>query len=274
MDNPDLVRRYILILLSFLILASVCVLAQEEDSNRNLSIGQLFHQQTSLTWQGVLGDMFSSKPSKPPQYKTYKGSKKMGLPKPNYQGLTVEQAIERRRSVRNYSKEPISMAQLSQLLFAAQGVTEKLFGQALRSAPSAGALYPFEIYIVVNSVEDLPQGIYHYSVLDHTLELLKEGDFRSKITLAGLDQDMLGKSGVTFVFSAVFDRTRYKYGERGFRYVYIEAGHISQNISLEAVSLGLGSVCVGAFLDEKVNKLIDIDGQDEAVIYLHAVGCL
>jgi len=209
-----------------------------------------------------------------PEYKVYRGVNKIELPEPKYTGMAVEEALKKRRSIRNYSTKPVSKAQLSQLLFAAQGVTGRMYGKALRTAPSAGALYPFEIYIVANNVQDLPQGIYHYSVLDHTLEPVKSGDFRGQITDAGLDQEMLGDAGVTFVLSAIFDRVRHKYGERSFRYVYMEAGHISQNIYLQAVSLGLGSVCAGAFLDEKVNKLIDVDGVKEAVIYLHPVGAL
>jgi SagB-type dehydrogenase family enzyme len=149
-----------------------------------------------------------------------------------------------------------------------------MYGQPLRSTPSAGALYPFEVYLIVNNVEGLSQGIYHYALLKHALELVKSGDFSSNITDAGLEQDMLGESDVTFVLSAIFDRTRHKYGERGYRYVYIEAGHISQNIYLQAVSLGLGSVSVGAFLDHKMNDLIGVDGRKEAVIYVHAIGTL
>ena len=241
---------------------------------KELALGEQFHYETSLTWSGVLGDIFQSKPQKPPLYKTYPGSQKVKLPKPEYRGITLEEAIENRRSIRNYSSEPITKAQLSQLLFAAQGVTGKTYGTALRTAPSAGALYPFEIYAVVNNVQDLPRGIYHYSVLDHALELVKAGDFRRRITNAGLEQEMLGDAAVTFVLSAIFDRVRHKYGERGYRYTYIEAGHISQNIYLQSVSLGLGSVCAGAFLDEKVNQLIDVDGRMEAAVYLHAVGAL
>ena len=257
------------------VVAFVCVsVAQEKKRGKELSIGERFHYETSLTWRGVLGDMFRDRPKKPPQYKTYPGSKKVQLPKGEYRGMVIEDAITERRSVRNYSKEAISMAQLSQLLFAAQGVTGKMYGHPLRSAPSAGALYPFEIYLVVNNVEDLAQGIYHYSVLDHGLELVKAGDFRDQITDAGLKQEMLGTGGVTFVLSAIFDRIRHKYGQRGMRYVYMEAGHISQNIYLQAVSLGLGSVSVGAFLDERVNRLIDVDGRKEAAVYLHAVGRL
>lgn len=250
------------------------LLAQEKENVKELSIGERFHYETSLTWRGVLGDMFRAKPKKPPQYKTYPGSKKVELPKPKYRGMVLEEAIEKRRSVRNYSKKAISMAQLSQLLFAAQGVTGKMYDKALRTAPSAGALYPFEVYVVINNVQDVPQGIYHYLVLEHALELVKTGDFSGKISDAGLEQEMLGAAGATFVLSAIFDRVRHKYGERGYRYAYMEAGHISQNIYLQAVSLGLGSVCAGAFLDEKVNRLVGVDGHEEAVIYLHAVGSL
>lgn len=246
----------------------------EKEHQKKLSIGERFHYETSLTWSGALGDMFRAKPKKPPQYKRYAEAEKVELPKPQYRGMVLEEAIEKRRSIRDYSKEAMGKTALSQLLYSAQGVTGKTYGHSLRSAPSAGALYPFEIYVVVNNVRDLPQGIYHYSVLDHSLELVKAGDFSGQITDGGLGQEMLGAANVTFVLSAVFDRVRHKYGERGSRYTYIEAGHISQNIYLQAVSLGLGSVSVGAFLDEKVNQLIGVDGRNEAVIYLHAVGSL
>lgn len=250
------------------------LLAWGKERPNELSIGERFHRETSLTWRGVLGDLFRAKPKEPPPYKTYPGAKVIPLLKPTYRGMILEEAIEERRSVRNYSPKAIRIAQLSQLLFAAQGITGRMYDQPLRSAPSAGALYPFEVYVIANNVQDLPRGIYHYAVVDHALEVVKSGDFRGQITDAGLKQEMLGEAAVTFVLSAIFDRTRRKYGERGFRYVYIEAGHISQNIYLQAVSLELGSVCVGAFLDEKVNQLIGIDGREEAVIYLHAVGML
>jgi SagB-type dehydrogenase family enzyme len=242
------------------------------ESAKESGIGGRFHRETSLTWAGAIGDIFSRKPDKPPQYKNYPDAQKIKLPEPKQRGMPLEDTIRKRRSVRDYSSRAITMDQLSQILFAAQGITGSLYGSPLRSAPSAGALYPFEIYLVVNNVKNLSSGIYHYSILDHSIEFLKVGDFSSQITNAGLKQEMLGDSGVTFVLSAIFDRIRHKYGERGYRYVYIEAGHISQNISLQAVSLGIGSVSVGAFLDENVNRLIGIDGTREAVIYLHAVG--
>ena len=256
------------------LLAGYVLLDAGKKSQKELSIGERFHHETFLTWRGVIGDVFQIKPKKPPQYKTYTGAKVVKLPGPGHQGMTVEDAIKKRRSVRNYSPKSLSMSQLSHLLFAAQGITGKMYGQPLRSAPSAGALYPFELYLAVNNVQGLSKGIYHYVVLNHELELIKPGDFSGQITDAGLEQDMLGEADVTFILSAIFDRTRHKYGERGFRYVYIETGHISQNIYLQAVSLGLGSVRVGSFLDEKVNQLIGINGHAEAAIYLHAVGTL
>ncbi len=264
----------IIIAFMVLLVTTFIQLAYSEDEEKELSTGESFHYETSLTWRGVIGDLFRIKPKMPPQYKNYTDTKIIKLPKPEYQGIPLEEAIEKRRSVRNYTRKPITMFQLSRLLFSSQGTTGKIYGTPLRTAPSAGALYPFEIYVIANNVESLDQGIYHYGVLNHTLELVQYGDFRKEITSAGLKQEMLGDSDVVFVLSAIFDRTRHKYGERGFRYVYIEAGHISQNIYLQAVSLGLGSVSVGAFLDDKVNQLIGVDGQKEAVIYLHAVGTL
>ena len=245
-----------------------------EEAMEKKTIGQRFHQKTALTWRGVIGDVLGRKPPRPPAYKSYAKARRIVLPSPAHEGASVEAALRKRRSVRNYSSDPLTLTQLAQLLFAAQGTTGRMYGEPLRTAPSAGALYPFEIYVVANNVEALDRGIYHYAVREHQLELVREGDFRGAITEAALQQEMLGEADVSFVLAAVVDRTRYKYGERGFRYVYMEAGHISQNIYLQAVSLGLGSVGVGAFLDHEVSKLIGLDGEAEVPIYLHAVGTL
>ncbi len=247
-------------------------LVQAENIDKELSIGERFHQQTALTWWEAIGGIFSARPEKPPLYKNYPGARVIKLLKPTYQGLPLEVAIIKRRSLRDYAEEPITQAQLSQLLFAAQGITGKMFDQSLRAAPSAGALYPIETYLVIHRVKDLSRGIYHYAVRDHALELVKAGDFRKALVKAGLNQEMLGDAGVTFVLTAVFDRLRHKYGERAYRYAYLEAGHISQNISLQSVSLGLGSVTVGAFIDEALNAIVEVDGRQEAALYLHAVG--
>jgi SagB-type dehydrogenase family enzyme len=257
-----------------IIAASAASMIHAEEDRHKPSIGERFHEETSLTWRDIVLDLFRLKPDKPAAYKTYPGATVKKLPKPDHRGMPLEEALGARRSVRNYSGKPMPLSILSQLLFAAQGVTGKIYGHTLRTAPSAGALYPFEIYVVVNHVTDLPKGIYHYAIEAHALERVREGDFSGELTSAGLKQEMLGEANVTFVLAAVFDRIRHKYGERGFRYTYMEAGHISQNIALQAVSLGLGSVPVGAFLDKKVNELIGVDGRREAVVYLHAVGML
>ncbi|MFC1584668.1 SagB/ThcOx family dehydrogenase [Fibrobacterota bacterium] len=250
------------------------VFGTDSKKEKSRSIGERYHQETVLDWRGVAGDLFRARPQKPPLYKIYPQAKAIPLPRPGERGMSVEEAIEKRRSVRNYSSAPLPLSALARLLLSAQGVTGKAYGTMLRSAPSAGALYPIEIYPVVNNVKGLARGIYHYHIKKHYLELVKQGDFRSEITGAGLEQEMLGEADVTLVITAVFNRIRSKYGERGFRYVYMEAGHVSQNIYLQSVSLGLGSVSVGAFFDEKVNRLIGVDGDKEAAIYLHAVGTL
>ncbi len=199
-------------------------------------------------------------------------SEKISLPEADFRGLKLEDAILKRRSVREYVKKPISLKELSQLLFSASGKTGQMYKMPLRAAPSAGALYPIEIYVLVNSVEDLKPGIYHYSVADHALEIVKKGDFAGKASRASLGQDMVEDSAATFILSAIFDRCRSKYGDRGYRYTYMEAGHISQNIYLQATSLGFGSCAIGAFTDAEWNDLLGVDGKKEMVIYLHSVG--
>ncbi|MCP4717525.1 MAG: SagB/ThcOx family dehydrogenase [Deltaproteobacteria bacterium] len=194
------------------------------------------------------------------------------LPKPDFTGGSLETAIKNRRSVRNFSKTPMSLLELSQLLFAAQGITGHEQGQALRAAPSAGALYPVELYAVVFAVAGIKPGIYHYAADGHLLELVKQGDFSRKLIGAALDQEMVGRAAVSFVLTAVFERSTHKYGQRGYRYAYLEAGHIGQNMSLQAVSLGLGSVCVGAFFDGKINSLLGVDPAEEVALYILSVG--
>jgi SagB-type dehydrogenase family enzyme len=237
----------------------------------NTGIGQRFIEQTQLSLIEVVGSIFTFR-SKPPPYKKYAKATRIKLPSPAYKGLMLEEAIAGRRSRRNYAKRPLTLAQLSQLLFAAQGITGEYRGRLLRSAPSAGALYPMEIYPVVNNVSGLKSGIYHYAVREHSLEFIKSGDFHRQMTKACLDQEMAGDAQVAFVLSCIFSRVCYKYGERGYRYGFIEAGHIGQNIYLEATSLGLGAVAMGAFYDDKLNELLEIDGKDEAAIYVLAVG--
>jgi SagB-type dehydrogenase family enzyme len=194
------------------------------------------------------------------------------LPEPSVNGMTVEQAIRDRRSIRRYTQQPLNLEQLSQLTYAAQGVTGQMGELGLRAAPSAGALYPIELYVAVHRVEDLPPGLYHYRPRTHALELVQSGDLQSDLVDCCVGQTFVGSASVVMIMTAVFERTTRRYGSRGERYVHMEAGHISQNLYLQATSLELGSVAVGAFDDEELNRLLGIQGTDETSLYLHAVG--
>ncbi|MFQ6038793.1 MAG: SagB/ThcOx family dehydrogenase, partial [Candidatus Aminicenantales bacterium] len=166
----------------------------------------------------------------------------------------------------------LSQAQLSQLLWATQGITREEMGFAFRVCPSAGALYPVETYVVLHKVKGLDPGIYHYAVLDHHLERIKSGDFRMPVARAALDQDMAFAASAVFVWTAVFGRAKWKYGQRAYRYVYLDAGHIAQNLALAAVGLNLGTCQIGALYDEEVNALLEVDGVEESVVYMSVVG--
>lgn len=179
-------------------------------------------------------------------------------------------AIKSRRSVRRYKNEALSLEQISQLLWAAQGITSK---DGLRAAPSAGALYPMELYVVVGKVDVLSPGIYKYNCKSHTLSLLESGDKRSELSSASLRQDAVANGMINIVICGVFERTRAKYGSRAKRYVFMEAGHVAQNIYLLGTSLGLGTVVVGAFDDESVKKVIKAQ-PEEHPLYVMPVGKL
>jgi len=186
--------------------------------------------------------------------------------------MPLWEAVYRRRSVRNFSDKPIEKDVLSQLLWATQGITAESMGFEFRAAPSAGALYPVETYLVIHNVKEIEPGIYHYDVENHELEQVKAGDFRDAAARAALDQDMAYSANVVFVWTAVFERSKWKYSQRAFRYVYLDAGHIAQNLALAAVSFGLGSCQIGALYDEEVNSLLDVDEEEESIVYMTVVG--
>jgi SagB-type dehydrogenase family enzyme len=155
-------------------------------------------------------------------------------------------------------------------LWAAQGITAPEGGR--RTAPSAGALYPVETYLVINSVTDVESGVYHYAVDTHELDQLRAGDFRLPVAHAALDQEMAYHANVVFIWTAVFERSRWKYKQRAYRYMYLDAGHIAQNVALAAVALELGSCQIAALYDEEVNELVGADGIEESVVYMTVVG--
>ncbi|MBC7227573.1 MAG: SagB family peptide dehydrogenase [Thermoflexales bacterium] len=207
---------------------------------------------------------------RPPATKPYPGAPRIVLPSPHPPGADLWGIIAARRSRREYLSGPLPLEDLSALLYAAQGVTEPRWG--FRAAPSAGALYPIETYVAVHDVAGLDPGLYHYAVADHALERVRAGDLRAALVAAGVGQEMLGTAQVCFILTAIFQRTRWRYRERAYRYILLEAGHIGQNIYLAATGLGLGACAVGAFLDDRVNDLLGVDSSEEAALYLLTVG--
>jgi SagB-type dehydrogenase family enzyme len=235
-------------------------------------IGDLFQQETKYSRERVPAGYPKWK-TRPDTYKTYPEARRIRLPAPlRSGGGALWEVIFRRRSVRNFLSRSLEKGHLSQLLWAAQGITQNIVGYDLRAAPSAGALYPIETYLIVHNVQDIDAGVYHYAVREHSLELLRSGDFRAAIVQAGLEQDFLDAAAAVFAWTAVFERSKWKYGQRAYRYIYLDAGHIAENLALAAVSLNLGSCQVAALYDDEVNSILGVDGREESSLFLTAVG--
>ena len=235
-------------------------------------IGDLFQKETKYI-RGKLGGGTLFRQAQPETYKRYPQAPKVKLELPEKDGgMPIWQAINRRRSVRSFSETPLKKAALSQLLWSSQGITVESMGYEFRATPSAGALYPVETYLVIHNAEEIDPGTYHYGVENHELEQLKPGDFRDEVARAALDQDMAFSANVVFIWTAVFARSKWKYSQRAYRYVYLDAGHIAQSLALAAVSLGLGTCQIAALYDEEVNSLLDVDGEQESVLYMTVVG--
>ncbi len=192
-------------------------------------------------------------------------SRRIALPEPLFKGkLSTEEALQRRRSVRDYQDKPLSLQEISQLLWAAQGITGEY---GMRTAPSAGALYPIELYLVAGRVDGLAAGIYRYHPKGHELLKVADGDKRRDLYLAALDQESLRDGAAAVVIAAVYGRTTGKYGERGIRYVHMEVGGVAENIHLQALSLDVGTVFVGAFDDEMVKNVVTMaEGEEPLAI--------
>ena len=188
------------------------------------------------------------------------------LPQPRSDGtMSVEKALQERRSIRQYKNLPIALSDLSQLLWAAQGISG---AGGKRTAPSAGALYPLEVYVVAGKVTGLSAGIYSYDQRTNELSRIVEGDARAELSKAALGQASIKNAAAVLVFTAVYERTTGKYGERGIRYVHMEAGHAAQNVYLQAQSLELGTVVIGAFPDEQVRAVLHLPEQERPLIIM------
>jgi SagB-type dehydrogenase family enzyme len=191
------------------------------------------------------------------------------LPEPKSKGeMSLEETLLERRSVREYSAGALKLDEISQLLWAAQGKTSESGG---RTAPAAGGLYPLEIYLVSGNVENATAGIYKYSPERHELIKIKDGDFRDRLAAASLGQSWVEDGAIAIVIAAVYERTTEKYGERGTRYVQMEAGHAAQNLCLQATALGFGTVTVGAFDDNRVKEVIGMQ-DNESPLYVIPAG--
>ncbi|HTY13414.1 MAG TPA: SagB/ThcOx family dehydrogenase [Candidatus Omnitrophota bacterium] len=186
------------------------------------------------------------------------------LPMPKTVGkMTLEESLYRRRSQRSFAEGYFSNDQISQLLWAAQGITDTTWG--FRTAPSAGAAYPLELYLVK------PEGVYHYVPQTHSLELHIKGDKRPSLARAALGQSFIGDASINIVVCSVADRTREKFGLRTDRYVHMEAGHAAQNVLLQATAMGLGAIGVGSFWDDVVMATLELPYGYEP-LYIIAVG--
>ncbi len=183
--------------------------------------------------------------------------------------MSLAEAIARRRSIRDFTPEPITQSELSEILWAAQGITDKSW--RCRTVPSAGATYPLEFFVVCGGIKEMDDGIYHYNIDSHSLTLFHKGDARLELARAALTQEFIHEAPVDIVICAEYEWTLRRYGARGERYVHMEVGHAGQNIYLQATALGLATVAIGAFHDETVREVLRLDKQTKP-LYIMPVG--
>ncbi len=243
------------------------------------SISEIYHENTKDRERVIPMDFGSVQATGPwhRAFKKYPHRPQIRLPIPE-PGKTpgAEEVMMSRRTLREYTGEPVTMDEVGRLLYFTNGITGSLpldrGTLLLRSSPSAGALYPIEIYQVAFAVDGLPQGVYHYEVEGNALELVRPGYFLEEVFEITHRQEMVLRASVCLLLTAVFGRTKAKYGERGYRYVLLDAGHLAQNLYLESTALGLGCATIGGFLDDRANRLLGVDGLEESVVYMATVG--
>jgi SagB-type dehydrogenase family enzyme len=208
-------------------------------------------------------------------FKTYADKEYLALPQPDLSPpANLWECLANRRSERNTTPDPLSLDDLSRLMWAAQGVTARAGSYLLRTAPSAGALYPFETYLYIDKVQGVPQGIYHFNVPDFALARLQEGNFSREFANASLGQPVVSRAAVVIIWTAMMLRCMVKYRDRAMRYIPMDLGHVCQNLQLAATAMGFGSCPIGAFYDDDFNRLLGVDGEEETVLYLITVGKL
>ncbi|MEW6456881.1 MAG: SagB/ThcOx family dehydrogenase [Acidobacteriota bacterium] len=189
-------------------------------------------------------------------------------------GMPIWECLQRRRSIRNYKNKAVSIKDLSQILWASSGIVTKKYGIELRTSPSAGALYPIEIYVFIFNVNGVKKGIYHLNVYEWKLKGIKEGDFSSEIAKASIYQTFIEDAAFTIFLTSVTKRTTRRYRERGVRYILMDLGCIIQNIYLAVTSLNLGGCVIGAFYDDQVNKILEVNDREETTLALFSIGAI
>ncbi|MGI6425809.1 MAG: SagB/ThcOx family dehydrogenase [Tepidanaerobacteraceae bacterium] len=238
------------------------------------SIGKEFVEKTKYEYLED-DDYRKGFPPPPVELEYDKTKRKIDLPDPKNikVDMGLVEAIEKRRSLRRYSEKPISLAELSYLLWCTQGVIRSSKVATLRNVASAGSRHAFETYIMVNNVDKLEPGIYRYLALEHKLLVVRlDPNIAEKAVKVCYGQQNVGESAVTFFWVAVPYRTTYRYGERGYRYIYLDAGHVCQNLYLSAEGINCGVCAIGAYCDDEANEFLNIDGEEQFVIYIAALG--
>lgn len=249
---------------------------QRSGEQRSHEIGRQFMERTRYPYLGM-SDQQKGFPQPPLEAEAGEMDTVHDLPAPadiEVDAVDLREAIEARTSVREYARRPLTLAELSYLLWCTQGVKRVEGGYVtLRTVPSAGARHALETYLLVNNVEGLSPGLYRFLAIEHKLvEVNLQADIANEIAEACWGQSFVKTSAVTFIWVAVAYRMTWRYGQRGYRYLHLDAGHVCQNLYLAAQSVGGGVCAVAAFSDEDMNRLLGVDGEEQFVIYIAAVG--
>ncbi len=194
------------------------------------------------------------------------------LPHPSFPDVSFPKVLLRRRSRRDFKEVPLELEKFSAVLFSAQGITGEKYGFALRTAPSAGATYPVDLVVFARNVEGVEKGLWLYIPENHSIRLIKKGNFSAELSEIAVGQDEPERASTTLIMIGVVERIFPRYAERSLRYIFLECGHISQNVYLMSEALGLGSVSIGAFYDDELAKLAGYNPKEVIAAYMHAVG--
>ncbi|WIV12389.1 SagB/ThcOx family dehydrogenase [Proteiniborus sp. MB09-C3] len=239
-------------------------------------IGKEFMEKTKHKYEED-SDQEKGLPQPPLELEWDENAVLIGLPsvdKLEMKSMDLRKAIETRKSLRKYADTPLALEELSYLLWCTQGVKQVVSRPAtLRTVPSAGARHAFETFLLINNVEGLKPGLYRYIAISHKLmEISTDPEMAQKVTTACHEQEFIKNSAVTFIWSAVAYRMKWRYGERGYRYIHLDAGHVCQNLYLTAGSIDSGVCAIASFDDDEINKLLGLDGEEQFVVYVATLG--